>query len=446
MSEEKKSPDNSQPNPWAPQAAPKPPPPASGVNPWAPQAAPAKKRGWLTVVIVLLIILVVGGLLFRLLTLKPKTAPPPQPVRVSTTNAIKGDIGIYVSALGLVTPLATVSISSQVTGQLTNVNFVEGQMVKAGDLLAQIDERPFQAQLTAAEGTLERDQALLDEARINLKRYEEAAAHNAIPKQQLEDQRSLVHQDEGTVKFDQGQVDNAKVQLAYCRIVSLISGRVGLRLVDPGNLVQSTSTNALAVVTQLQPITVIFSVAEDYLPQIQHQLGIGNHMTVDAFDRAQQTQIATGSVLALDNVIDTLTGTVRLRSVFTNQDNALFPNQFVNVRLLIDTLKDKTLIPAAAVQRNAQSAFVYVVKSDQTVEMRTIKTDATDVDTIAVEDLQPGETIVTDNFNRLSDKSKVAVRKPGDESAEKPAQGKSGDGKDGKSGKGKRGGAKEEKN
>lgn len=416
-------------------------PPSPPHNP--PNSAPPKKHRVRTVIIIL-IVLFVGFLLYRVFTRKPKASPPPQPTRVSTTNAMKGDIGVNVSALGSVTPLATVTVVSQVTGQLAKVNFDEGQLVNKGDLLAQVDERPFQAQLTAAEGQLERDQALLAQAQINLKRYQAASDKNAIPKQQYEDQLALTHQDEGTVKFDQGQVDNAKVQLGYCRIVSPISGRVGLRLVDSGNVVQASSTNGIAFLTQLQPITIIFSVAEDYLPQIQHQLANGNHMTVTAFDRAQQTKLATGSVLALDNLIDSTTGTIRLKSVFSNEDNTLFPNQFVNVQLLIDTLKDKTLIPASAVQRNAQAAFVYVVKSDETVEMRTVKTEATDGNITAVDGLQPGELIVTDNFNRLSDGAKISERKadgsgegkPGDTGKTNSAAGKR---KSGGAGKGKYG-------
>jgi multidrug efflux system membrane fusion protein len=383
-------------------------------SPETPPKSPPKKGGCLPWIIVLVIILCVGGLVALLFFRKPKPAAPPPPTRVSTTNATTGDIGIYVSALGSVTPLATVGVSSQVTGALTKVNYAEGDMVKAGDLLVQIDERPFQAQLTAAEGQLERDQALLEEARMDLKRYQSAVSQGgAIPRQQYEDQLALTHQDEGTVKYDQGQVDNAKVQLGYCRIVSPISGRVGLRLVDPGNIVQASSTNALVVLTQLQPITIIFAVAEDYLPQIQHQLAIGNRMTVEAYDRTQQTRLASGNVLALDNQIDSNTGTVRLRSLFANEDNALFPNQFVNVSLLIDTLRNKTLIPASAVQRNAQVAFVYVV-TNETAQMRTIKVDATDGNVAAVDGLQPGETIVTDNFNRLQDGAKISERKPGD--------------------------------
>jgi membrane fusion protein, multidrug efflux system len=413
MSDEKPTVNNPQPTP-PPPTKPEPPP---------------RKRHWLRTVIIVIVILVLGWLLFRFFTRRPKPAAPPPPVRVSTTNATKGDIGIYVSALlGSVTPLATITVVSQVTGQLTNVNFVEGQMVKAGDLLAQIDERPFQAQLTSSEGQLERDQAQLQIAQIDLKRYQTAAAQNAIPKQQAEDQLALTHQDEGTVKFDQGQVDNAKVQLAYCRITSPIAARVGLRLVDAGNVVLSSSTNGIAVLAQLQPITIVFSVAEDYLPQIQHQLSLSNHMVVEAFDRAQQTNIATGSVLALDNVIDPTTGTVRLKSIFTNADYALFPSQFVNVKLLIDTLHGKTLIPTVAIQRNAQAAFVYVMKPDSTVHMQNIITDETDGDTTAVEGINPGDAIVTDNFNRLQDGVKVTERKPGEG---RSGNGKSGDDKSG---------------
>jgi membrane fusion protein, multidrug efflux system len=394
------------------------PGPASSSQLPPPTTAPGtagKKRHWLRLVIILGVVCVAGGFLFLYLSRRPKAVAPTPAVRISTTNATSGNIGIYVSALlGSVTPVATVTVLSQVTGQLTNVSFTEGQMVKAGDLLAQIDERPFRAQLTAAEGQLERDQAMLEAAQIDLTRYQAAAAQNAIPKQQVDDQLALTHQDEGTVKYDQGQVDNAKVQLDYCRITSPISGRVGLRLVDPGNLVQASSTSGLAVITQLQPITVIFSVAEDYLPQIQRQLALGNHMTVDAYDRAQQTKIATGSILALDNQIDSTTGTVRLRSVFTNADNALFPNQFVNVNLLIDTLHDQTLIPASAIQRNGQATFVYVLTETNTVAMRTVKVGTTDGDTAAVQGLDADEVIATDNFNRLQDGAKVSLRQSGE--------------------------------
>jgi multidrug efflux system membrane fusion protein len=375
-----------------------------------------------------------GVILFRVMANRPKPAPAARPVQVSTTTARQGDMGIYVEALGAVTPVATVTVPTQVSGQLTKVNFVEGQMVRVGDLLAEIDARPFQAQLDSAEGQLQRDQALLAEARTNLARYQAAYAQKAIPKQQLDDQSALVDQNAGTVKLDQGQVDSAKVQLGYCRITSSIAGRVGLRLVDPGNIVQSSSTNGIVVITQLQPITVIFSVAEDYLPQIQRQLALGNHMTVQALDRAQQTNLATGSILAMDNQIDSETGTIRLRAIFTNDDNALFPSQFVNAKLLIDTLHGQTLIPASAVQRNGTNTFVYVLSREPvaqtnttnvaaagtnsqpagpsfTVEMRAVTVGATDVESAAVEGVEPGEVLAADNFNRLEDKAIVTPRR-----------------------------------
>jgi multidrug efflux system membrane fusion protein len=376
----------------------------------SPGSAPRKKgRGWF-ILVILVVVCAVGVILFRVIANRPKPAVVARPVQVSTTTARQGDMGIYVEALGAVTPVATVAVPAQVSGQLTRVNFTEGQMVQAGDLLAEIDARPFQAQLDSAEGQLQRDRALLAEARTNLTRYQAAYEQKAIPKQQLDDQAALVEQDAGTVKFDQGQVDSAKVQLGYCRITSSIAGRVGLRLVDPGNIVQPSSTNGVVVITQLQPITVIFSVAEDYLPQIQRQLALGNHMIVQALDRAQQTNLATGSVLAMDNQIDSVTGTIRLKAMFTNEDNALFPSQFVNVRLLIDTLRGQTLIPASAVQRNGTNTFVYVLQEDNTVEMRAVKVGATDGESSAVEGVTLGEVLAADNFNRLQNNAAVTPR------------------------------------
>ena len=373
-------------------------------------SAPEKRNGWL-IFAILVIVLVIGVILFHVIRGQPKRAPAAPPVAVSTATARKGDMGIYVEGLlGAVTPLATVAAPSQVSGQLKSVNFVEGQMVRAGDLLAEIDPRPFQAQLDSAQGQLARDKALLAEARIDLQRYQAAYEQKAIPKQQLDNQAALVEQDAGSVKYDQGQVDSATVQLGFCRITSPISGRVGLRLVDPGNIVLSSSTNGVVMITQIQPITIIFSVAEDYLPQIQRQLAMGNHMTVEAFDRAQQTNLASGSVLALDNIIDSGTGTVRLKALFTNADNALFPSQFVNVRLLIDTLRGQTLIPASVIQRNGTATFVYVLDEDDVVEMRTVKVGITDGDTAAVEGVNPGEVLAADNFNRLQDGTPVRPR------------------------------------
>jgi multidrug efflux system membrane fusion protein len=397
-----------------------------------------KKHSWWPEIFVLVGVLLIGVILYRVISSKPKPAPTPPPTQVTTVTAHKGDIGIYVSGLGSVSPLATITIPTQVTGQLTNVAFTEGQIVHAGDLLAEIDGRPYQAQLDAAQGQLARDQALLAEAKMDLKRYQEAFQQKAIAKQQMDDEGAVVDQDAGTVKYDEGQIESAKVMLAYCRITSPVTGRVGLRLVDPGNIVQASSTNGIVVVTQLQPITVIFSVAEDDLPAIQHQLASGNHMSVAAYDRSEQTNLATGSILALDNMIDSGTGTVRLRAIFSNQDFALFPNQFINAKLLLDTLRNQTLVPDSVIQRNGTNAFVYVLTEgtnspDDTnapppvtagtnaattnkiyiAEMRTITVGETDGANTAVQGVHPGEVLAADNFNRLQDKAKVIPRRSG---------------------------------
>ncbi|MCM3869933.1 MAG: MdtA/MuxA family multidrug efflux RND transporter periplasmic adaptor subunit [Pyrinomonadaceae bacterium] len=345
-----------------------------------------------------------------------KTPPSPVGVSISTAVAEKGSIGVYINALGSVTPLSTVTVLSRVDGQLMSVNYREGQMVHKGDVLVEIDPRPFQALLTQAEGQYARDKALLENANIDLSRYQAAYSKNAIPKQQLDTQVATVHQLEGTVKNDQGLLDNARVQLAYCHITSPISGRVGLRLVDPGNIVHATDTTGMLIINQVQPISVIFSVAEDYLPQILQQLRRGNRLPVDAFDRAQQKKLSSGRLLTLDNQIDTTTGTIKLKAIFPNADLALFTNQFVNARLLVNTQQGVTLAPTAAIQRNAQGAFVFVVHPDQTVKMQTVSAGTTDGNETAVEGLNVGDTIATDGFDKLQDGAKVVIRNPSNSS------------------------------
>jgi multidrug efflux system membrane fusion protein len=404
--------------------------PAHSENPSVPSAEKSARRRplrWVWLVLVVLVVLGTAVLLLRrqksaqASRTKPGSAPPS--VQVATAVAQIGDVGVYVNRIAAVVPVYTVQVKSRVDGQLMSVNYVEGQMVKAGDSLVEIDPRPYQAQLTQAEGQLARDQALLENAHVDLERYRIAYSKNAIPKQQLDTQVATVHQYEGTVKLDQGQVDTAKLQVIYSHITAPISGRVGLRLVDPGNIVHATDANPLAVITQLQPITVVFSPAEDELPDIQKQLNLGQKLVVEAYDRVQEVKLATGTLLTMDNQIDPTTGTIKLKALFSNDDNALFANQFVNARLLVRTEKGATLIPTAAIQRNAQGAFVYVVQTNQTVSLRTVSLGTADGSVTAVKGLEAGEIVVSDNFNRLQEGMKVAVRSGAEES--KPKGGKS---------------------
>jgi len=347
----------------------------------------------------------------------PKEAPKGRVVgaiTITTVTAKKGNIGDYLDAIGTVTPVYTASIFSQVTGVVNKVNYQEGQIVKQGDSLVDIDDRLYQAQLTQAQGTLQRDQYVLAQAEMDLQRFRDAWARNGIAKQQLDDQEKLVLQERGTVKNDEGAVAFAELQVEYCHIAAPIPGRVGLRPIDPGNLVTagtsstSGSGTPLAVITEIQPITVVFTIAQDNLGQVMEQLRKGSKLTVDVYDRAIQKKLATGELIAVDNQIDTTTGTVKIRASFANDDFALFPNQFVNARLLVETLQDVTLIPSSAIQQNGQTSFVYVIEDD-VAHLKNIKPGVSDGGLTQVDGINPGDVLADSSFDKLQDKSKIAV-------------------------------------
>ena len=332
----------------------------------------------------------------------------PQPVGFATID--KGDIRIILNELGTVTSLDTVTVLTQINGQLQEIGFKEGQAVKKGDFLAQIDPRPYQAALEQAQGTLARDQGLLAQAQADLKRYLTLGRQDSIAQQQLDDQRFLVQQDTGLVQTDQGLVDTAKVNLAYCHIISPIDGVAGLRQVDLGNYVQTSNTSGLVVITQMQPISVLFSVPEDNLPDIIQRLRAGATLSVEAYDRANTRLLATGQLATLDNLIDTTTGTLKLRATFANPDQLLYPNQFVNARLLVNTMQDTVRVPVPAVQRGEPGTFVYLINANNTVSVRPIKVGPTDGGFQAVlSGLNPGDRVVTDGTDRLRDGALVTL-------------------------------------
>jgi membrane fusion protein, multidrug efflux system len=383
--------------------------------------------------------------------------PAPQPARqnasaaampVVAAAAVTGDIDITLNGLGTVTSLATVTIRSQISGQLVRVAYQEGQMINKGDLVAEIDSRPYELALAQAQGALERDQALLQTAQLDLKRYQDLAKTNAIPRQQLDTQVSLVAQDKGLVIADQAQIDTQKLNIAYCHIVAPITGRAGLRLVDPGNYVTANDASGIVVLTQLQPISVIFTVAEDNLPQIVKRLRTGATLPVTAFDRSGATKLATGVLKTLDNQIDTTTGTLKLRAEFANQDDSLFPNQFVNIQLLIDTLHNTTVVPTSAIQRGAPGTFVYLVNADNTVTVKPVTLGPSSAERIEIQSgLTPGDRVVVDGADKLRNGARITLRNAegGPDGGRGPGNGPGGGRGPGNGPGGGRGGAATEK-
>ncbi|MEI9928974.1 MAG: MdtA/MuxA family multidrug efflux RND transporter periplasmic adaptor subunit [Rhizomicrobium sp.] len=394
---------------------------ASGATRWSTQHVPGgAKVFWAIIGLVLLALLIVA--------VRPGEQTKqngrggfggPSPVGASAVQ--KGDVAITLNALGTVTPLATVTVRPQVNGQINRFNFQEGQMVKAGDVLAEIDPRPYRAAYDQAVGQAERDKATLANAQVDLKRDQALYAQKAVSQQVLATQEALVRSTAATVKADEAAVESAAINLGYTKITSPVAGRVGLRQVDIGNLVQAGQTNGIVVVTQIQPISVLFSLPEDNISDIMARVNQGAILSVEAYDRGQTAKLATGKLSTVDNVIDPTTGTVKMRAMFDNPNGELFPQQFVNVRLLVNTLHDQTWVPASAIERGSQGSYVYVVQPDNTVAMRTVALGPQDGDKVAItKGLNPGESVVTDGADRLRDGAEVIVAKGPKTSAVKP--------------------------
>ena len=408
-----------------PPAKPKPPEPKPDQG-----AKPARARWlWLAVLAAL-----AGGVWYFWPQLKSKLGSPATPssaargkkggpavIPVVAAKARKGDISVYITGLGSVIPVNTVTVKSRVDGQLMKVFYHEGDLVHEGDQLVEIDPRPFQVQLEQAEGQLARDQATLDNARVDFDRYQKLLAQNAIPEQQLSTQKATVAQAEGVVKSDQAQIDSAKLNLVYTSIKSPITGKAGLRLVDPGNIVHASDTNGLVVITQIQPISVIFTVAEDDLQVVLRKLAAGQHLTADAYDRANTTKIGSGTLVTVDNQIDPTTGSLRLRADFDNSANLLFPNQFVNVRLLVEQKHGVTLVPTAVIQRTTSTTYVYVVKPDRTVTVRQITQGVTEgSDTEITSGIAPGDVLVMTGVDKLQEGTQVNAQFADAQAGSKP--------------------------
>ena len=389
-------------------------------------AAAFRQRGKIRAIAAIVLLAIVGGatwyVAFRAgeapLPADPKATaakgarvdPSLRPARVVAAPVRQGSLDIHLQALGTVTPLNVVTVRSRVEGQLMRVAFEEGQIVKVGDLLAQIDPRPFEVQLSLATAQLARDKALLENARSDLARYRTLLAQDSISGQQVDTQESLVRQYQAAVDADQGSIDNAKLQLAYTRIVAPIGGRVGLRQVDPGNIVRAGDANGIVVITQLSPIAVVFPIPEDALPRVRKRLKAGDRIAVDAFDRARKQKLGSGRLLTADNQIDTATGTIKLKAEFANADDALFANQFVNVRMLVETRANATLLPTAAIQRGTAGTFVYVVKDDLTVAVTPVQIASAQGEVTAIDSgVSVGALVVIDGADRLRDGAKVEL-------------------------------------
>ncbi|WP_425616940.1 MdtA/MuxA family multidrug efflux RND transporter periplasmic adaptor subunit [Anatilimnocola sp. NA78] len=420
--------------------------PASPVEPTtaAPQP-PANSSGrfWL----VMLIVIAIGGGIGwyyqeqwwpRVAPYFGETKPETKPVRVVpvvTATVGQRDMDLYLNGLGTVTALKTVTIRSRVEGELINVAFVEGQMVKEGDLLAEIDSRPFEVQRDQAAGQLARDEATLKAAKVTLERLERLFRADSVSTQEVENQLAIVQQTEGAIKSDRAMVADAELQITYCRIESPIDGRIGLRLVDVGNIVRANEANGLAVINQLQPIALTFTISQDEIPRVRKRMLEGEELQVDAYDRDFTNKLASGKLIATDNQVDSTTGTLRLKAIIDHNADSLFPNQFVNTRLLVDTLPNAIVVPAAAVQRGPEFSFVYVVTSDDTVELRQVEIGPTEgSETVIEKGLAPGEIVVTEGIDKLQPKTKVSTRnaqpKAGMPAVGKPAEGKPADSKD----------------
>jgi multidrug efflux system membrane fusion protein len=426
--------------------------------PAPPSSRKPKKRGLIWVVFLLMVAGVAGYAVWRASHPAPVVRGAggggggggrgggqlgPVPVVVSTVT--RSSIPVYLNGLGNVTAFYTVTVKSRVDGQIMKVDFNEGDLVHEGQVLIEIDPRPYQVQLELAEGTLARDQAMLNNAKLDLQRYQTLLAQDAIPKQQLDTQTALVAQYEGNIKQDTANIDSAKLNLTYAKVVAPITGVVGLRQVDPGNIVHASDSTGMIVITQLQPISVLFTIPEDNLPQVTQKLRAGAHLPVDAYNRDNSKKLASGTLVTLDNQIDNTTGTSKLKAVFQNSDNALFPQQFVNIRLLVETLGNQQVVPNVAVQNGQQGTFVYVVDQDSKVHLKTVQVGiTTETNSQILGGLSDGDRVVVDGTDRLIEDARVRVRKAGElanpAGFDPGAGGGGGGGKRG--GKGKKGGGK----